>query len=249
MNLFHAIVLGIIQGLTEFLPVSSSGHLLIFELLFGIKNNIVFDIFLHVGTLLAVIIYYKKEVVYLLTHPLSKLAKMLYLSSGVTFALAIFFKKFLLNSFNGDFLAISFLFTAVLLTLATIVTNKRKNKKSLNYFDSVIIGVSQAVACIPGISRSGTTLSTSLLLGKEKQESLNFSFLLSLPVILGSLVFSLLEGGGGEINLHLVLIGMVTAFLSGLISIKLLNKVIKNNSLIYFSIYLVILGLVLLLAL
>lgn len=249
MNLFHAIVLGIIQGLTEFLPVSSSGHLLIFERIFGIKNNIVFDIFLHVGTLLAVLIYYRKEVKYILTHPLSKLAKMLYLSSGVTFVLAILFKKFLLNSFSGDFLAISFIFTAVLLSVATIVTKKTKSKKSLNYFDSVIIGISQAVACIPGISRSGTTLSTSLLLGNERQESLNFSFLLSLPVIMGSLVFSLFEGGGGKINFYLVLIGMVTAFLSGLISIKLLNKATKNNNLIYFSIYLLILGLVLLLVL
>lgn len=245
MNLFHVIVLGLIQGFTEFLPISSSGHLLLFEKLFGLSDNLlVFDIFLHLGTLIAVCFCYRKELLYLLKHPFCDKAKKLYLASGVTVVLVIIFKKFLLNSFSATILPFCFLITALLLVLASNAIKKSHTKK-ISYLSSVVIGIAQGIACLPGISRSGATLSTSLLLKNEKNESLSFSFLLSIPIILASLVFSVFEVGVQGVNVYLAIIGIVVSFLSGLLSIKFLKVVIEKKSLVYFALYLVVLALVL----
>lgn len=244
MTIFHAIFLGLVQGLTEFLPISSSGHLLLFEKLFGLGGNLLFfDVCLHFGTLLAVIIYHKKEVLYLIKHPFCEKAKQLYLASGVTFVLVLIFKESLLSFFSGKILGFCFLVTAILLLVASSILKKNKTKK-INYFSSAVIGFSQFVACLPGISRSGTTLATSLILGNEKEESLSFSFLLSIPIILASMVFSLVEGGGVSVSPSLIIIATIFSFLSGLLSISVLKNLLNKNKLFYFALYLIILAVV-----
>jgi undecaprenyl-diphosphatase len=247
LNIIKAIVLGIIQGLTEFLPVSSSGHLVLFEQIFNITNDqLLFNIILHVGTLIAVLYVFKKQVDELIKNPLSKKAKMLMLSTIITLALAFVFKDFLKNAFNGGLLAFSFLVTATFLLLAEYIGKKQTKYKNLNYKNTAVMGIFQGLALIPGISRAGSTISSAVVQGVKREQAAQFSFLMSIPIILASLMYELIDifKNKQTINLEAIptTIGFLFAVVFGVIAIKIMLRVIERCKYSYFSVYLIMLS-------
>lgn len=245
MSIFDGLIYGLFQGLTEFLPVSSSGHLLLLSK-FGIgENNLLFDVLLHVGTLLAVVICYRKTLWGLIRHPFQKKTLYLIAATVPTCVIALLFKKFLPSVFDGAALPFCFMITAFMLTLTVIAKPK---DKPLCVGNSVICGIAQGVATLPGISRSGMTISTMLLLGTNKDDATEFSFLLSIPIIIASAILEGAEAAKSGVTLPVLptVIGVIVAFVSGLISIKFMLKLIKNKSLLPFAIYTALLSIVLL---
>lgn len=245
MSIFVAIVLGVVQGLTEFLPVSSSGHLIFFEKIFGLEgNNLAFNIVVHLGTLFAVIVFYRKKLFEMIKRPFSKEVGILALSCMPTIVIYFLFKDFFDNSLSGGGLCLSFFVTAIFLTIATIVMKKYKSSKNIDLKTALVMGAFQGFAIIPGISRSGSTLTAGLVMGAEKEKVADFSFLMSIPIIVGSLVLEIIEGGFASVQILPLIVGFVTSFICGYIAIKFMLNIIRNKSFIPFIIYLCIIGLV-----
>ena len=236
MSIFEGLIYGLLQGLTEFLPVSSSGHLILLSK-FGIgKNDLLFNVLLHVGTLLAVVICYRKTLWDLLRRPFQKKTLYLIVATVPTCIIALLFKKFIPFVFDGAALPFCFMVTSFMLALTCIIKPK---EKELNFSSSLICGIAQGIATMPGISRSGMTISALLISGTDKKEATEFSFLLSIPIIIASAVTEGVEAfhtGASLLPLPTIL-GVVTAFISGLVSIKFMLKLIKNKSLLPFAIY------------
>lgn len=250
MTIFVALILGIVQGLTEFLPISSSGHLVLLQNIFGIENNaIVFDIILHLGTLLAVIIVYRKSLLKLIKNPFSKKMKMLVSGTIPTLIIAFLFKDFFESAFSGNFLFVGFLATSLLLILADYSQKKYKTFKEMNYKYVSVMGIFQGLAILPGLSRSGSTVTSSLVLGVNKEDALEYSFLLSIPIILASLTYELIFSpiNFQAINISSIIVGFVSSSIFGIISIKFMIKLVKKNNYKFFSIYLIILSIFLVL--
>lgn len=246
MSIIIAILLGIVQGLTEFLPVSSSGHLVLLGQVFQLQeNNILFFIMLHLATLLAVLFVFQKSVLELIKHPFSKKAKMLMVATAITLTLALLFRNFFENAFSGTFLAFSFLVTALFLMIAEWVTKQNNKPKPLNYKNTAIMGLFQGLAILPGISRSGSTISSGIIAGVNRTDAAEFSFLMSIPIILASLVWELLKLNTANVQLELVptLFGFLFAMVFGVFAIKIMLKVIEKAKYYYFSIYLILLSL------
>ena len=250
MSILIALILGIVQGLTEFLPVSSSGHLVLLQNIFGIENNVIlFDIILHLGTLLAVIIVYRKSLLELIKNPFGKKMRMVILGTIPTLIIALLFKDFFEGTFSGNLLFIGFLATSGLLLLADYSQKKYRSYKNMDYKYILTMGFFQGLAILPGLSRSGTTVSTSLALGVKKDEALEYSFLLSIPIILASLVYELIFSSVSLVNIEIlpIIVGFLASALFGIISIKFTIKLVKSNTYKYFSIYLIILSIFLIL--
>lgn len=247
MNILQGILLGIVQGLTEFLPVSSSGHLVLLQRIFGItQGNLFFTTLLHLGTLLAVLIVFYKDIWYLLTHPLSKQTLCLLVSTVVTGVFYLVLKKPLDQAFGGDFLVVGFLYTAAVLFVSEKIAGK--DKKNMNGIHAALIGGMQGIALFPGVSRSGSTIAGGLFCGLDKDYAARYSFLLSIPAILVGAVSEVMELESlAEVPWAATLIGMVFAFAAGLFAIQAMLRVIKRQKLTYFSIYLVILSALILL--
>ncbi len=248
MDFLVLIILGLVQGITEFLPVSSSGHLVLLEKLFGLNCDFTFlNVLLHCATLLAVIIYYRKTLRYLITHPFCQMNKFLIIATIPAVIFVLLFNNFVNNVLaNYIFVGIGFLLSALFLLLAVIFANKYQNPEQLNYKNVTIMGISQAFAIFPGLSRSGTTLSFGLVAGVERQTALDFSFLMSIPIIIASLVYQLIFADYSTAFADLNIIGLVlstlTAFLSALLGLWLMKKVVKNINLVYFIPYLLVIG-------
>ncbi|MBQ0017421.1 MAG: undecaprenyl-diphosphate phosphatase, partial [Clostridiales bacterium] len=241
-------ILGLVQGLTEFLPVSSSGHLVLLENIFGIENNVIlFDVILHVGTLCAVIIVYRKTIWDLIKHPFSEKAQKLIFATIPTLIIALIFKGFFEKSFNGDFLALGFLTTAIFLIIAQVISNKQYQYRELDYKNAMVIGVFQGLAILPGISRSGSTITSAIVQGVRRDDAAEFSFLLSIPIILASLVYECIKIPGTTITISFwaFLIGFIFSVISGIFAIKIMLKVVKKAKYQYFSIYLILLSIIL----
>lgn len=255
MSEFQAFLLGIIQGLTEFLPVSSSGHLEIGSALLGVKshNNLLFAIVVHVATVLSTLVVFRKDVWQLLkglfafrwndeTQYISKLI----LSTIPVLILGLFFMEEIEQLFTGNliFVGSMLIITAALLASTHLV---KKVDGPVTYGKSVIIGIAQALAVLPGISRSGATIATGLLLKAKKENVARFSFLMVLIPILGAAFLDIVGGKlTSEDNIGLIplLIGFVTAFISGLIACSWMIKIVKRGKLYYFAIYCFIIGLI-----
>lgn len=254
MSYLEAIVLGIIQGLTEFLPVSSSGHLEIAKVLFGDnrlpKESLTFTVVLHFATALSTMFVFRKEVFEIIKglfqfkwNDESKFSIKIIISMLPAMLIGLMFEKQLETFFNGNLLMVGFmlLITALLLLLA----DKAKNtNKSVSYKNAFIIGVSQAIAMLPGISRSGATISTSVLLGVDRNKAARFSFLMVVPLIFGKIAKDIYAG---EINLYgdqigVMSIGFIAAFISGLFACNWMISLVKNSKLYYFAIYCFIVG-------
>lgn len=272
MSYFNAVVQGLIQGFTEFLPVSSSGHLSLYQYFTGTSSegSLLFSVMLHFGTLLAVLIAFWPTIWQLLIEFLSIFAdlftgrlfrgypkpyrRMLYfLMISCLPLLAVPFVKDFIEGFSTDNSIIAegcfFLITALLLTLADKAVKGIKTARSMTLGDSVAIGVAQVFATLPGISRSGSTVSAGLIMGLDRSFAVTYSFILGLPAILAAGLLDLkdvLEAGELGIPLGPALVGMAVAAVSGLLSIQLVKYLVNSDKFRIFAWYTLILGLVVL---
>lgn len=253
MTIIEAIILGIVQGLTEFLPVSSSGHLCLAREIMGVNitESLAFDVTLHAATVLSTIVVLWSEIWRLLkgafvfsgkiNEEQSYILKII-LSMIPIGIVGIFFKdKIDALSDNVWIVGVMLLCTAALLTFA--YKAKQRKKSNISYGDAVTIGIAQACASMPGLSRSGTTIATGLLLGNKKETVANFSFLMVLPPILGSALLDIIKGdfGGGVAILPLVA-GFVAAFITGTLACKFMLEIVKRGKLIWFAVYCAVAG-------
>lgn len=247
MEILALFFLGLVQGLTEFLPVSSSGHLVLFSKLFGVEEELFVSILLHVATLLSILVVYRKDVWQMIRHPFSKQTMMIVVATIPTCLICLALMPIIKLSFTGTILPICFLVSAILLMLSE---NYSKNKQTspISYKSAFWIGVSQGFAVFPGVSRSGTTISAGLFAGNKKEDVAKFSFLMSIPIILLSLVMEIAEIAINGMTIKTSAVGMiiafVTAFLVGIFAIKTMMKVTQKAKLRYFSYYLILLSVI-----
>jgi len=245
MTMIQAIISGIVQGITEFLPVSSSGHLVILHRLFGIEEpQIGFDIFLHMGTLLAIFLVFWRDIVDAVTVK----KKMFFLVLLGTFSTLIFiliFGKNIEAAFsNPKLVGAMLIVTGSWLILGSFV---RFGTQGASGVKAILIGLAQGVAAIPGISRSGATISTALFLGFEPQSAARFSFLLAIPAILGAFLFKIKSGGAFEGFSINYIFGFITACIFGVIALKLLLRMLLKNRFHLFGVYCIVVGILVLL--
>jgi len=252
MEIWQGIVLGFIQGFTEFLPVSSSGHLLLAERWMGLDASsagVFFDVMLHIATLIPVVIVLFKEIISLFKKPFNKL---LYLVIATIPAVitGLFLEGLIEDYFKAGtilsacLLAGTLVFTAAELLISEIVSKKSKRDLPLSFVNTAVMGLAQGVAVVPGLSRSGTVLSAGCYMGVNRESNANFTFLMSIPVILGAAVLSgykVIKNGSPIYVLPLVL-GMLTAMVTGYIAIKFMLKIIKKANYKWFSLYLLLLA-------
>lgn len=250
MNLLHAILLGLIQGLTEFLPVSSSGHLAITQhFLPGFHQpGVLFDVLLHLGTMLAVLLYFRREVSNLLSSPFRqgegarqhrRLLTLLLAGSVPTAIIGLTFKDFLEGLFeNIPLVALMLLITGTLLFISEKFRRGNRREGELTLVDALVVGTVQGCAIVPGISRSGSTIAALLLRGVDGETAARFSFLLALPAVFGAALLSLRhlqDVAADEIPMYLA--GAGVAFIAGMLSIHCLLAVIRRRRLFAFAVY------------
>ncbi len=245
-NIINYILIGIIQGLTEFLPISSSGHVVLFGSLFELDNLLLLSVVAHIGTLFAVIYCYRKRIWELVRHPKNKTNLNLIVATIPTIIMVLLFNNFLEDNFSSKTLIWGFLVSAILLFIADLI---KLGNKSINKRNALYMGIAQGLALLPGISRSGTTLVAGLFAKVDKNEALDFSFLMSIPIIIASAVYESIKLFTCQITVNWlgIFIVILTSFIFGIISIKLMLRIVKKNKLYYFSIYLIVLSLIILL--
>ena len=258
MSGFEALVLGIVQGLTEYLPVSSSGHLAIGSALFGIEGeeNLAFTIVVHVATVFSTLVILWKEIEWIFRglfkfqmNSETRYVINILISMIPIGIVGVFFKDTVEAIFGSGLLIVGcmLLVTAALLSFSYYA--KPRQKENLSMKDAFIIGLAQACAVLPGLSRSGTTIATGLLLGNNKAKLAQFSFLMVIPPILGEALLDVLklvkgEDIAGDIPTLSLVVGFVAAFLSGCLACKWMINIVKKGKLIYFAIYCAIVGLI-----
>lgn len=252
MSIIEAIILGLIQGITEFLPVSSSGHLQIGNSLFGLDQsggeNLSFSVVVHAGTALSTIVIFRKDIVQIINGLLkfkwndeTKFAAFILISMMPVTFLGLFYQKELEELFNDQLLLVgAMLFvTGVLLYLAD---RAKETNKEVRGVEAFIIGLGQAVSVLPGLSRSGTTISTSVLLGIDRRKAARFSFLMVLPVIFGKMILEIKKITESEavnegLDLLPLLLGFFAAFVTGLLACKWMIALVRRAKLKFFSLY------------
>jgi undecaprenyl-diphosphatase len=254
MSWLEALILGIVQGLTEFIPVSSSGHLEIGKALLGVevKDNLIFTVTVHIATVLSTIVALRKEIGKLLQslfkftwNEETRFVAKLLLSAIPVGIVGVFFKDEAESLFDHlAIVGVMLLVTAVLLAFAYYAKPRRKEK--ISFADALIIGIMQAVAVLPGLSRSGATISTGILLGNKKETVAEFSFLMVLIPILGECALDLIHGSfsaeaSGIATLPL-LTGFIAAFVSGLVACTWMLDMVKKGKLIWFVVYCALVG-------
>jgi undecaprenyl-diphosphatase len=254
MDVINAIILGIIQGLTEFLPVSSSGHIELGKVILGaeIEENVLFTVVLHFATALSTIVIFRKDIIELLKgifqfkwNEQSKFAVKVIISMIPAALVGVFFEDELEALFDGNILLVGcmLIITAALLYFA----DKAKNtNKKVSYSNAVIIGISQAIAMLPGVSRSGATISTSVLLGNDKTKAARFSFLMVVPLIFGKIAKDIVSGELALDSSQIIplSVGFMAAFIAGLFACTWMINLVKKSKLTYFSIYCLVVGLI-----
>ena len=261
MNWIEALILGLVQGLTEFLPVSSSGHLIIGKELLGVHVNpdaeTTFEVLVHCATVLSTIFVFRNDICKLFLglfkfqmNEETQYVIKICISMIPILIVGLFFKDQVKDIFGEGVVLVGFmlLVTVVLLSLTHFV--KFRQQKEISYLNAFIIGLSQAIAVLPGLSRSGTTISTGLLLGNKKEDVARFSFLMVLVPILGETLLSILDGDFSPavsgIPMTAMIAGFLSAFLSGLFACKVMIAIVKRSKLIYFAIYCAIVGIAIL---
>ena len=263
MDWLEALVLGIIQGLTEYLPVSSSGHLAIGQALFGMDDgadNLMFTVAVHVATVLSTLVVLWSEIDWILRglfkfelNAETKYALNILVSMIPVGIVGVFFKDYVEEIFGSGLLVVGccLLITASLLTFSYFA--KPRQKEHISWKDALIIGIAQAIAVLPGVSRSGSTIATGLLLGNKKESLAQFSFLMDIPPILGEALLDVMKAVKGEavlggIEALPLTIGFLAAFLSGCVACKWMINIVKRGKLIYFGIYCAVVGVITILA-
>ena len=257
MSWIEAIILGLVQGLTEFLPVSSSGHLTIAKELFGIEtSNLSFEVMVHAATVCSTIVAFRKEILDLLRglfnlqmNSQKEYILKIAVSMIPIFIVGVFFKDYVESIFGSGLLIVGcmLLVTALLLSLSEYLSNKQQGEgRPVGFKDAIIIGLAQALAVLPGLSRSGTTISTGLMLGVKKADVAQFSFLMVLVPILGEAFLELVggefSGAASGIPAVSMVLGFASAFLSGLFACTLMVNIVKKAKLWLFAVYCVLVG-------
>lgn len=267
MTYLEAIILGLVQGLAEFLPISSSGHLALIQQAFGVSedNVLLFAVLLHVGTLVSVFIVYWKDIWELIVElcltikdiftgkglkleerPVRKLGVMIIIATIPTGIIGLLFDDLFNSLYNSVIpIGVGLIITGFLLIVAEKMNAADKQIEKMKYKDALIVGFVQGIAICPGISRSGSTLFGSLMCNLDRAFAVKFVFLISIPSILGSAVLeapAALEQGMSMADFGPILVGMLVAAVSGLVAIKTMIKVVSNKKLNYFSYYVWILG-------
>jgi undecaprenyl-diphosphatase len=285
MNIINAVILGIVQGLTEFLPVSSSGHLVLLQRIFKIQEpSLFFDTMLHAGTLIAVLTVLWKDILSVLKKPVQKITGFLIIATIPAVIAALIFKDAIEDIFkSGKYLGVCFLVTAALLVTAELLSKRAKKGKlsgesgniqsndktsqevlstgktsvEMNWLHALIIGIMQALAIPPGISRSGATISGSLFCKLDRNFAARFSFLMSIPAILGAVVMqtkNLVKHSAvkhsaavtSNFGTAAIIAGTITSAIVGFFAVKFMLKIIREKSLFGFAIYTSLLGILIL---
>lgn len=259
MTWYEALILGLIQGLTEFLPVSSSGHLELGSYLFGLKeDNLTFSIIVHGATFLSVVVVFRNDILQLIKGLFSfrwndetKFISLILLSAIPVGVTGVLFKDQLETLFEGNIalVGLMLLVTATLLFLTGYAPDK---KKSIGVKEAILIGIAQTIAIMPGISRSGATISTALYLGVDRVKATRFSFLMVLIPIFGATFLEILDLSKAtepsSISPLALIIGASVAFLSGLFACSWMLRIVRKGKLIYFSAYCVVVGIIAIIA-
>lgn len=257
MDTLQALILGIVQGLTEYLPISSSGHLAIGSALFGVdaEDNLAFTIAVHVATVLSTLVILRKEVMWIFRgafkRELNEQNRYLISILIAIIPIAIvglFFKDAVEEVFGSGLLIVGAMLmtTALLLTFAYYATPRKKD--TISFKDAFIIGLSQALAVLPGLSRSGTTIATGLLLGNKKETLAQFSFFIVIPPVLGEMLLDILkmmkgEAAFGSIGIVPLAVGFLAAFVFGCLACKWMIDIVKKGKLVWFAVYCAVAGL------
>ena len=267
MNIFQGIIIGIVQGLTEFLPVSSSAHLIFIQKLLGVESSLAFDTFLHLGSLLAVLIYFRADIYKMIrawflsvgdilqhrfkegfySDPYKRLSWYVILATIPVGIAGVFFESQVDALFAGAlYVPGFFLFvTGTILYLSQRMASGQIDMSRMGWFQSLFMGLGQACAIMPGLSRSGTTIAAGLVMGLDKEFAAKFSFILSIPAIFGAFIVQLKDiGSSMSGDGAAIILGFVAAFISGYFAIKWLIDLIQNKSLDFFSYYCWIVGIV-----
>jgi len=252
MTWYAAIFLGLVQGLAEFLPISSSGHLLLFESLFGITDGgLLLTVLLHLATLLAVVVVYRQRLWTLIRHPWNLETARLGLATVITCVIVLVFHDVIDRLFTLAALPYAFIVAGLYLAVPTVwdwchrksTPRALVNQPARPWWQAALMGVAQGVAVVPGLSRSGLTITTGRLSGMNGAEATDFSFLMSIPIILASLLYELLRGGTVEaLGVGNILLAFVTAFIAGIAAIKLMLNLTRKIDLRWFALYLLLLG-------
>ena len=263
MSWFEALILGIVQGLTEFLPVSSSGHLAIGKALFGIEtSDLSFEVAVHAATVLATLVVFWKDIVKLLQDLFkfkmndgTKYILLILISMIPVFIVGMFFKDYVENIFGSGLLVVGccLIVTAFLLFLSETLSARRAAKeasggavgKEMSVKSALWMGLAQSIAVLPGLSRSGSTIATGLLCGVKREEVTRFSFLMVLVPILGEAFLDVVGGdfAASSVGVLPLCIGFVAAFISGLFACKVMIAIVKKARLRWFALYCLIVGL------
>ncbi|MFW5992183.1 MAG: undecaprenyl-diphosphate phosphatase [Halanaerobiaceae bacterium] len=253
-EIIKAVFLGVVQGITEFLPISSSGHLVIFQKLLGIESaRLTLEIFLHFGTLIPVIVIFWDDIYDIFTLKLDKkhLVWLLFFGTIPAALIGIIFKDYFTGLFSSTyFTGFMLLITGTLLYIAEKAGNAYRDIKDFRFYHALIVGLAQGLAIFPGISRSGSTITASLLQGLKREQAARYSFLLSLPVIMGASLLEMKDSltmGISGISWPAIISGTVFAAISGYFAIKYLLYILRNGSLIIFSYYCWTIGLIVIL--
>ena len=267
MTYLESVILGLVQGLAEFLPISSSGHLALLQQFFGIEEDkvLVFAVLLHVGTLISVFIVYWRDIWELIIElgltirdlctgrglrlqerPVRKLGVMIIVGTIPTGIMGICFNDFFNSLYNSVIpIGVGLIITGFMLVIAERIGHANRGIEQMNYRNALFIGFVQGIAITPGISRSGSTLFGSLLCNLDRRFAVKFVFLLSIPPILGSAVMEAPEAFASGVDMAQmgpILVGMAVAAVSGLVAIKTMIKIVSNKKLSYFSYYVWVLG-------
>ena len=260
MDTLQAFILGLIQGLTEYLPVSSSGHLTIVSNLFGIngEENLAFTVAVHVATVFSTLVIFWKQIVWLFKDLFkfqwnegTRYVACIVVSMIPVGIVGVFFKDYVEDIFGSGLLVVGsmLLLTAFLLAFSYYAHPRQKEK--IGFFDAFIIGIAQACAVMPGLSRSGSTIATGLILGNKKESLAQFSFLMVIPPILGEALLDVMKASkeglsavAGDISATSLIVGFITAFIFGCLACKWMVDIVKKGKLIYFAVYCAIVGLI-----
>ena len=260
MDILQAIIIGIVQGLTEFLPVSSSAHLVFAQKLLGVESSLAFDVFLHLGTLIAVLWFFRWDIIKMIKSwwfsigdilqgrfkegfkedPYKRLAWYVILATIPVGIVGVLFEDSIDSLFAGAlYVPAFFLFvTGTILYLSQRMTSGNVNLNNISAKESLFMGLGQACAILPGLSRSGTTIAAGLTIGLEKEFAAKFSFILSIPAIFGAFIFQIKDMGSAMgANFLPIIIGFVASIIAGYLAIKWMLNLIQNRNLDIFSYY------------
>lgn len=241
MEIWQAIILGITQGLAEFLPISSSGHLVLVREIMGVSGEyLLFDVMVHVGTLLAIFITFFKDLLALFKPPFKTLG-LIALASVPAVITGLVLSDYVDTVFaSGKYLCFFFLLTAVLMLVTEALAKRTKEPQPLGLKTAIAMGLMQGVAVLPGISRSGSTIFGGTLAKGNREEVAKFSFFMSIPIILGSAALTLFKADFAAVDWGCILVGMATSFISGLLAIRLMMRVISKANYKWFALYLIV---------